>query len=249
MIRSGRMGMSKHAIPVIDPSSRMKPREFEIVRCGSSNVGGSPSCKRRRLDDHLPSFYKGRSDGSAVDKQQQDDGEDCCNRFAVTPSPEPPYKRVRFASHVSYSKDAPHPFPCDAMERRKLWYSRDERAEIIDENRTLVHDFELDHEDQVKHYQRVFERCLEPPSEATSDYLEKVTVSIPTRVRGLEWGTCFAMKDYRREHAQEVLKVQRQLPKSMDPQMQSRILSSRAMRSSRPSRVMARLIGEGDSRS
>ena len=223
----------------------MKPREYEIVRCGSTM--GSPSCKRRRLDDHLPSFYKGLSDSSVVDKHQQDDED--CNRFAVTPSPEPPYKRVRFASHVSFSKEAPHPFPCDPMERRKLWYSRDERAEIIDENRTLVHDFELDHEDQVKHYQRVFERCLEPPSEATSDYLEKVTVSIPARVRGLEWGTCFAMKDYRKQHAEEVLKVQRQLSKSMNLQMQSRILSSRAMRSSRPSRVMARLIGEGDSRS
>ena len=252
MIRTNPTEMDRvRTVPAIsDASSR------GIVRCGDSATAGStqlPSYKRRRLNNESSKRYSSPPIKNHYDSDdgESDDEEECynyMNRAAVTPSPEPPYKRVRFAATVSYSKVPSHTIPSDPRGRRMLWYSRDERCHIIEENRDIVHDFELDHEDHVKHYEEVFHRCLESPNETTSNYLEKVTVSIPAIVRGLEWGTCFIMKDYRKKHSEEVLRVQRQLPRSMNLQMQTRIISSQAMKSSRPSRVMARLIGEGDSR-
>lgn len=67
------------------------------------------------------------------------------------------------------------------------------------------------------------------------------TLDIPGHVRGLEGGFLPAAKRYRRTHVQQVLKWQQCLGKD-----QPHLLSSRAIRSSRPSRVLARILGVND---
>jgi hypothetical protein len=75
--------------------------------------------------------------------------------------------------------------------------------------------------------------------------LEQAKIDLPTHVRGLEYGILPASKAYRRTHVQVVLKLQTQM-QSLQGHMKDRVLSSGAIRSSRPSRVMARILGECD---
>ena len=72
------------------------------------------------------------------------------------------------------------------------------------------------------------------------------TIDVPTHVRGLEGGFLPASKKYRRTHVQRVLRWQRCLGGGNDKE---RMLSARAIRSSRPSRVMARILGASDAAS
>lgn len=133
------------------------------------------------------------------------------------------------------------------FDKEELWWSRNERAEMADFNRKLARGFKKQNSERVKHYLNVFEECSKPPSHASSDFLEKVQLGVPTQVRGLECGFIPSVKSWRRKHAHEILDTQGKLVKGNLPEaMCCQVLSSRAMLSSRPSRVMARLIGEAD---
>ncbi len=68
-----------------------------------------------------------------------------------------------------------------------------------------------------------------------------LAIEVPAHVRGLEWGFLPASKRYRHTHIQRVLRWQRCLGRNK-PQL----LSSRAIRSSRPSRALARIFGACD---
>ena len=110
------------------------------------------------------------------------------------------------------------------------------------------------------------------PSQIVSDSLENVTVSIPLSIRGLEWGLSSSsfgsgspkskvgggkvggggggggggmssVKSRRKQHIENILAVQKHIK---DQEIRQRFISSRSLQSSRPSRIMARMIGEGD---
>jgi hypothetical protein len=133
------------------------------------------------------------------------------------------------------------------LDKTKLWWSRKERNGMNEASRKMAKVFRKNHSDQVKHYLRVFDQCSQyPPSQSSSDYLETATIVVPTKVRGLEWGIVPKIKAHRRTHVHEVLQIQDQIKGRLSSEMRYKVLSTRAMRSSRPSRVMARLIGEGD---
>ena len=135
----------------------------------------------------------------------------------------------------------------DDLDKEELWWSRGERGEMVDIGRKLARGFKRQHKDCVDHYLSVFEECSKMPSHASSDFLEKVQLGVPTQVRGLECGFIPSVKSWRRNHAQEVLQTQEKLIKGrVSGPMRLRVMSSRSMHSSRPSRVMARLIGEAD---
>jgi len=169
-------------------------------------------------------------------------------------------KRVRFAVQWSGSSGAAVPplgrvaqqvhestIPLDELNKESLWWSKEERTEIADCTRKLARGFKRQHADCVNHYLRVFEECSKAPSHSSSDFLENVTLGVPCEVRGLECGFVPSIKAYRKQHAQEVLDTQSQLRKGRLPEVVCRrVLSARATRSSRPSRVMARLMGEAD---
>ena len=133
------------------------------------------------------------------------------------------------------------------LNKPKMWWNRAERSKITAACHDDVETFRRDNVDHVHHFLHVFDHCQQMPSEASSDYLEKATLTVPARFRGLEWGWAPSTVSHRKAHSEEVLSTQRQI-KSLSPAMKERVLSSRALRSSRPCRVLARILGEGDER-
>lgn len=154
-----------------------------------------------------------------------------------------------------------------------LFWTRDERDDILDCNQRLTREFRQQQPISVEKANQVFDRCCQDnitddssdeddsmdfyddDDEDEHDELEvqdtlaaagSQTIDVPTHVRGLEWGFLPASKKYRRTHIQRVLRWQRCI-ESGDNKAQ--LLSARAIRSSRPSRVMARILGASDAAS
>jgi hypothetical protein len=123
-----------------------------------------------------------------------------------------------------------------------LWWTKEERRDILENNRNLAQDFRNFHREQVQHCNDIFVQCC---SEETEDLSKRAKIELPTHIRGLEYGFLPASKRYRRTHVQQVLKFQAQIQDD-DRKDQVEVLSTRAMRSSRPSRAMARIFGECD---
>jgi hypothetical protein len=133
------------------------------------------------------------------------------------------------------------------LDKESLWWSKNERVEIAGCTRKLARGFKRQHTERVSHYLCVFEACSKTPTHSISDFLSTVTLGVPTEVRGLECGFIPTVKAHRKKHSQFVLDTQAHLLKGrMSEAMCLQILSGRAIRSSRPSRVIARLIGEAD---
>eukprot|EP00934_Nitzschia_sp_Nitz4_P002829 Nitzschia sp. Nitz4//scaffold10_size219509//83277//83897//NITZ4_001422-RA/size219509-processed-gene-0.127-mRNA-1//-1//CDS//3329532902//2819//frame0 len=171
-------------------------------------------------------------------------------------------KRVRFAHEPAESTSAA-PFGDDTiattvhesplttipLKKEQLWWSKSERSTISLHTRRLARGFRKNHTERVQHYLHVFDEASKAPTHSTSDYLESATLGVPTEVRGLECGFVPSIKLYRKTHAQEVLDTQQQLQKGcMSEALCQRVLSARAINSSRRSRVMARLMGEADAK-
>ena len=149
---------------------------------------------------------------------------------------------VRFNDDVKVEIICPH-----AIESKpSLWWTREERREIAEKNLQLAQDFREYHQDKVDHCNDVFDQCCSDVTESSSDYLEQATVEVPALVRGLEWGFLPSSKAHRRTHSQQVLEAQARVQNLPNEDMKIRLLSTRAIRSSRPSRVMARILGEWD---
>ena len=135
----------------------------------------------------------------------------------------------------------------DELDKKLLWWSRVERNSISNRIRRLARSFKRKNTGEVKHYLNVFKECSKAPSHSSSEYLEKAMLGVPIEVRGLECGFVPSMKAYRKQHTKEILRTQEQLAKgNLSQTFCTRVLSSRAIRSSRRSRVMARLMGEAD---
>ena len=162
---------------------------------------------------------------------------------------EPPFKRIRFAA-TSSGQMKTLSIPADTthtdLNKKDLWWTRAERSDLCEACRETVKDYRDQHPKEVEHLIHVFDQCAQSPSASTSEYLEQATACVPHIVRGLEWGIIPASKAYRRLHTHQVLQVQEQIRGILNTEMHSTLLSTRASRSSRPSRVMARLLGEGD---
>ena len=160
----------------------------------------------------------------------------------------PMKKRVRFASEsggsvntAERSSDIVH----SDLDKTKLWWTRQERTDILGECQDAINDFRADHMDQVHHYLGIFDKCCNSLLQSSSDYLEKASVVLPANVRGLEWGIAPSTKNHRRVHVQDILEVQDRV-QNLSTEMRQRLLSARSLRSSRRCLLMARLLGEGD---
>jgi hypothetical protein len=162
---------------------------------------------------------------------------------------QPPFKRIRFAA-TSSGQIKTLSFPADIshtdLNKEDLWWTRAERSDICEACRETVKDYRDQHPTEVEHLIHVFDQCAQTPSASTSEYLEEATARVPPIARGLEWGLIPTSKAYRKTHMTQVLQVQDQIRGMLNTEMHSTLLSTRASRSSRPSRVMARLLGEGD---
>eukprot|EP00934_Nitzschia_sp_Nitz4_P001755 Nitzschia sp. Nitz4//scaffold52_size167869//33017//33694//NITZ4_002264-RA/size167869-processed-gene-0.153-mRNA-1//-1//CDS//3329553999//1755//frame0 len=160
----------------------------------------------------------------------------------------PHKKRVRFEtgqgdSVRTYEKELE--IHRSDLDKSKMWWSRKERGDITEECHEAIDEFRQCHLEQVRHFNSVFDQCKEPLSHASSETLEKVTISLPDHVRGLEWGWSPSTISHRQEHVKEIVAVHQQI-RSLKPNLRDQVLSTRSQRSSRPGRVLARLLGEGD---
>lgn len=171
-------------------------------------------------------------------------------------------KRVRFSESTStdsLSNDYPHQdlqirvydseLVHSDLDKKSLWWTKSERTSISEYARRLARGFKRQEADRIDHYLHVFDECSKAPSHSTSEYIETATLGVPTEIRGLECAFVPSIKAYRKQHSQEVLMTQEHLHKGkLTRAIAMKILSARAIRSSRPSRVMARLTGEADAK-
>jgi hypothetical protein len=133
-------------------------------------------------------------------------------------------------------------------EKSTLWWTKEDRQDFLEDNRRAAQDFRWNHRDQVQQYNQVFDQCCdEADSSDDDDDAETLNakMEVPTQVRGLEWGIMPASKKYRRTHVRLVLKMQNELQDLPSDKKQC-LLSAQAVQSSRPSRVMARMLAQGD---
>jgi hypothetical protein len=165
-------------------------------------------------------------------------------------------RRGRTCKHVHFETDdlngeiitREYP-PCmySNLEKSALWWTRRERKSIVERARRTYQRFR-DHtpSDCVDHYMEIYDMCCQAPSQVTSDYLEDATLFVPDLVRGLEYGVMPETKWCRSQHVFDVLDAQDEMNGKLSPIMATQLLGSRSLRSSRSSRVMARLLGESD---
>ena len=184
----------------------------------------SPPCvpsKRCRLDCYQP--VPQQYDHVVVSEAGSDD-DTCSSSTADQDS-----RRVRFSSHTSFS-EAKH----DRADRTN-WYCKADREEWRAENSDLVDD--LFDSREVQRLQRVWEQASGLLTTSSSDRLESTVVSLPTEIRGLEWGI-YDKIAIRQDHVNAVLWMQHDAS--------AKALADRAIKSSGPSRTIARVLGKSD---
>jgi hypothetical protein len=157
---------------------------------------------------------------------------------------------IKEKKHVSITEDDNEYYPShtclDELKEMKsmLWWTKSERLRATQEGLKIVRTFRKEHgKKHVSHYKLLFQTFKEPLSKENSDTIERSTVRLPDEVHGLEWGLLpKTLKTCKKQHIRDVL-VACDIP---DLHARERFVSSRSLRSSsRPSRIMARMIGEG----
>jgi len=128
--------------------------------------------------------------------------------------------------------------------KKDLWFTKQDRLRSQAECLETLKVFRIQNAEEVAEFSAVYKTSMQVPySKESSDFLERATVSVPLTIRGMEWGIAPKLKKRRREHIQNVLSLQEQIS---DVQLRERFVSSRSLQSSRPAKIMARMIGEGD---
>ena len=167
---------------------------------------------------------------------------------------EPSPKRVRFdqassGPNADMIKTYEHYLEIlrSELDKPALWWSRAERDVIALTCHHEIDTFRRDNLDLALHFDQVFEYCQKVPSRETSDYLDEAEINLPSSIRGLEWGFAPSKISHKQAHIREILALQDQA-QTLSPEIRDQVLSSRSLRSSRPGRVLARILGEGDAR-
>ena len=128
--------------------------------------------------------------------------------------------------------------------KRDLWFTKQDRLRTQAKCLEVLKAFRVQNAEDVTRFSVIYRTSMcFPFSQESSDFLEKATVSVPLTIRGMEWGIAPKLKKRRREHIRSVLALQESIS---DAELRSRFVSSRSVQSSRPARIMARMIGEGD---
>ena len=128
--------------------------------------------------------------------------------------------------------------------KKDLWFTKQDRLRSQAECLEVIKAFRIQNAEEVTRFSDVYRTSMQVPfSRESSDYLERATVSIPLTIRGMEWGIAPKLKKRRKEHIQSVLALQGHISNA---ELRERFVSSRSLQSSRPARIIARMIGEGD---
>jgi len=128
--------------------------------------------------------------------------------------------------------------------KKDLWFTKQDRIRSQAECLEVIKAFRIQNAEEVMRFSDVYRTSMQVPfSQESSDYLERATVSVPLTIRGMEWGIAPKLKKRRKEHIQSVLSLQGHIT---NVELRERFVSNRSLQSSRPARIMARMIGEGD---
>ncbi len=159
-------------------------------------------------------------------------------------SPDPP-RSVRIGEVRIIAVDRHLMDSSDEHEKARIWWTKEEKREIIDRNHLLTHNFLLHNQSHVEQATALFERicsedvlldtgrCSDSDSSSDEDdrnsqktsleedlvgeMTSKSILDIPTHMRGLEGGIVPASKAHRRTHVRKVLQWQETLSQSSPP--------------------------------
>ena len=133
----------------------------------------------------------------------------------------------------------------DVRELKKdLWFTKQDRLQTQAECLEVLKSFRIQNAKEVTQFSDVYRTSMQVPfSKESSDYLEQATISVPLQIRGMEWGIAPKLKKRRKEHIQSILTLHKQIS---NIELRERFVSSRSLQSSRPARIIARMVGEGD---
>ena len=180
------------------------------------------------------------------------DSSGCLRRVASKDKLILPERKVRFAMENSIV--IPTTASLSEEEIDELWVTDEELKAAQKRIKEAARSQKTNRKDYIQAYIHVWDLCSnftkdEPKaadSHARSQVLSKRLAEEETR--GFE-GVCFPhIAKHRRIHAQDVLKVQTQLRQNvaLKNDFKERILASRAMQTSRQSKLFARAFGDGD---
>lgn len=186
------------------------------------------------------------SDDSDVSSDDEKPLQEAENRLGIHNKRRKHHRRkVVFGDAISTTRYYPSPVTKAELRdlKRDLWFTKQDRQRSQSKCLETLKIFRVQNAEEVTQFGAVYKTSMSPLSQETSDYLEKATVSVPLTIRGMEWGISPKLKKRRKEHIQSVLALQENI---QDATLRARFVSSRSVQSSRPARIMARIIGEGD---
>jgi hypothetical protein len=160
-------------------------------------------------------------------------------------------KHVKFASNLDGSVKS---WECyidilrKDLDKPNMFYSREEKEAILEECEEAIDFFKQHNLEATSNFEAVFKYCRQPPSHEASSLLETMQLQVPVDARGMEWGWAGSVTaGYKKTHVKNLLKAQDQA-RGLSQSMRNQVLANRSLKSSRPGRVLARLMGECDER-
>lgn len=118
-------------------------------------------------------------------------------------------------------------YECTKQPRENLWWTKDERKEILQANQRLAKQFKLTHPQEIACANEAYDQCCydndtcssssscssESEDENSTSWLsrrpkKRPKLHLPTHVRGLEWAILPYSKKHRKVHVQQVVQAQ-----------------------------------------
>jgi hypothetical protein len=220
--------------------------------CFSNNDNNTPPLlaiegSRKRKQEQLLHEISSDENEQEQQQQQQQQHEESSKRRLLAPT-NIHQQHVKFGTIIQ-TTEYPSTILHEDLDKQALWWRRQERVAIQQDCRETYTNFRKHQMESVHRYLQVFRQCQMADSDnESSEELDDITLIVPDRIRGLEWGlNPSSTKDLRSVHMENVLHVQANLVLHASKEsMKARVLGLNSIRSSRPSRVLARLLGEGD---
>lgn len=129
-------------------------------------------------------------------------------------------RKVQFAGVEVLEYDS----PSKQQEKSELWWTKDERKEILQNNQRLAKLFKAHHPHEIVNANDAYDQCCydedissssssesedeNKPTWLSKTKLRKPKLHLPTYVRGLEWAVLPCSKKHRQVHVQQVVEAQ-----------------------------------------
>jgi hypothetical protein len=132
---------------------------------------------------------------------------------------------------------------------KTCWWSRRELRHINRDAKEVTTEFKQEEAASLKNFKRVFKLCFDSSSmgQILESSCAQILVHQQEECRGIERFVHPILSSYRHMHRKTLLEIQLSLPADATPEANERLLSSKSMQISKPSRILAKLLAHGDS--